>query len=109
MLYLSDAAIDYAVAMCTSNSGYKVIIAVNGVRTRHNVYNHIVSTVERNPGMVISGGIRRSIEWQNGSVLRVVPCSNNSRGFRAHLVIVDDNADEEVVDTVFRNMETLEG
>ena len=108
MLYLSDAAIDYAIAMCTSNPRYKVIIAVDGMEKRHNVFNHIVGSVERSPGMVISGGIRKLIGWQNGSTIRVVPCSDRSRGMRAHLVIADDNADEEIVDAVFRNMETLE-
>ena len=108
MLYLSDAAIDYAVAMCTSNPRYKVIIAVSGVRKRHNVFNHIVGSVERSPGIVVSGGILKLIEWQNGSTIRIVPCSNSSRGMRAHLVIVDNDADEDVVNTVFRRIEILE-
>lgn len=108
MLYLSDAAVDYAVAMCASNPRYKVIIVVSGVRKRHNVFNHIVGSVERSPGMVISGGILKLIEWQNGSTIRIVPCSNNSRGMRAHLVIVDNDADEDVVNTVFRRIEILE-
>lgn len=108
MLYLSDAAIDYAVAMCTSNPRYKVIIAVSGVRKGHNVFNHIVGSVERSPGIVVSGGILKLIEWQNGSTIRIVPCSNSSRGMRAHLVIVDNDADEDVVNTVFRRIEILE-
>ncbi len=108
MLYLNKAAIDYAVAMCASTPRYKVVIAVGGRWGGYYVFSYIMNSVKRSPRMVVSGSTLESIEWQNGSTIRIVPCSNNSRNLRAHLVIVDNNVDEDIVNTVFRRIEILE-
>lgn len=48
------------------------------------------------------------IEFHNGSYIKVIPASDNARGNRLHLLIADEDINDEVLDCVFRRCETLE-
>lgn len=107
MLFLSEEAINYAMAICARKSRYRVIIAATTEEKRNNILRYVAGSREWSPDR-IGGGASKFIEWQNGSVMKIVPVSENARGIRAHLVIVDEDADDETIDVVFRRMENLE-
>lgn len=107
MLYLSEAAIDYAITMCATRPMYRVVIATATEQKGQDVLQYIAGSRERSPYR-IRRGIDKFAEWQNGSVISTINANYCARGRRAHLVIIDDNISDEVVDTVFRRMEILE-
>jgi len=107
MLYLSEEAINYAMAICARKSRYTVVIATSTEEKRLSILQYIAGSREWSPDR-IGGGISKFAEWQNGSVVRITPLSENVRGTRAHLVIVDEEADDEIINAVFRPMEILE-
>jgi len=109
MLWLSDEAIEYAVAKCRREPGYKVGIALNS-RAKHNEVEMCLRGCLRDTDEC---RIRRSvcnmmIEFHNGSYIKVIPASDNARGNRLHLLIADEDINDEVLDCVFRRCETLE-
>ena len=109
MLWLSDEAIEYAVAKCRREPGYKVGIALNS-RAKHNEVEMCLRGCLRDTDEC---RIRRSvcnmmIEFHNGSYIKVIHASDNARGNRLHLLIADEDINDEVLDCVFRRCETLE-
>lgn len=107
MLYLSEESINYAMAICARKSRYRVVVAVTTEEKRDNILRYIAGSREWSPDR-ISSGVSKFAEWQNGSVIRIVPVSESARGIRAHLVIADEDADDETIDIVFNRMEILE-
>lgn len=109
MLWLSDEAIEYAVAKCRREPGYKVGIAL-GTRARKNQVEMCLRECLRDTDEF---RVRRSVcnmtvEFHNGSYIRVIPASDNERGYRMHLLIADENISDEVINCVLEPYETLE-
>ena len=109
MLWLSDEAIEYAVAKCRREPGYKVGIALNS-RAKHNEVEMCLRGCLRDTDEL---RIRRSvcnmmIEFHNGSYIKVISASDNARGNRLHLLIADEDINDEVLDCVLRRCEILE-
>lgn len=109
MLWLSDEAIEYAVAKCRREPGYKVGIAINS-RAKHNEVEMCLRGCLRDTDEF---RVRRSvcnmmIEFHNGSYIKVISASDNARGNRLHLLIADEDINDEVIDCVLRRCETLE-
>lgn len=48
------------------------------------------------------------IEFHNGSYIKVISASDNARGNRLHLLIADEDINDEVLDCVLRRCEILE-
>lgn len=99
MLWLSDEAIEYAVAKCRREPGYKVGIALNS-RAKYNEVEMCLRGCLRDADEC---RIRRSvcnmmIEFHNGSYIKVIPASeDNARGNRLHLLIADEDINDEVI------------
>lgn len=109
MLWLSGEAIEYAVAKCRREPGYKVGIALNS-RAKHNEVEMCLRGCLRDTDEL---RIRRSvcnmmIEFHNGSYIKVISASDNARGNRLHLLIADEDINDEVLDCVLRRCEILE-
>ena len=109
MLWLSDEAIEYAVAKCRKEPGYKVGIALNS-RVKHNEVEICLRGCLRDTDEF---RVRRSIcnmmiEFHNGSYIKVISASDNARGNRLHLLIADEDINDEVLDCVLRRCEILE-
>lgn len=111
MLWLSDEAIEieYAVSKCRSERGYKVGIALNS-RAK---YKEVELCIRRCLRDTDDFKLRRStnnmeIEFHNGSYIKVIPASDNSRGYRYHLLILDEYISDEVLNCVLRHCEIPE-
>ena len=108
MLWLSDEAIEYAVAKCRREQGYRIAIAVpNRNRVQEIDYalrSHLRDTDEFRARR--GGGL--AIEFHNGSYIKVLTASDNARGHRVHLLIADEDIDDEIISCVLRPYETLE-
>lgn len=110
MIWLSDEAIEYAFAKCRSERGYKIIVAVSNRHKQQNVEyalrRNIRDTDEFNKVLRCGGNIL--IEFKNGSYIKVIPAVENARGYKCHLLIVDEYVDDEIINCVFKPMEILE-
>lgn len=89
MLYLSKAAVDYAMA------------------NRDNIIQYIEGSHEWSPDRIFKGS-NKCAEWINGSKINITYAHTSSRGMRAHLVIADENINDEIINAVFRRIEILE-
>lgn len=91
MLFLSNAALRYAVDICLEKDNYKVGIAVIGEDKRNTVQQMILDMVT---GSDYIESVRNSkynftIDFKNGSYIKLINASDNSRGNRLHLLIAD--------------------
>lgn len=109
MLWLSDEAIEYAVKICRRKQNYKVgIVLQNELRIldledclRDCLRDREDFQIHRSRGCLM-------IEFCNGSYIKTMLATNNSRGHRVNLLIADENIDDEILDYVFRYCETLD-
>lgn len=108
MIWLSDEAIEYAVAKCRRERGYRIVIAVPNMDRIRNI-ECILRSVLR---PIDEFGIRRNggltINFSNGSTIKVLTANDNVRGHRVHLLIADEDINDEIIDCILRPCETLE-
>lgn len=109
MLYLSDEAIEYAVKKCRRTDAYEVAVAVSNGRTRQNL-EYILRDLlaDRNDFNVSRNGGYLQVRFTNGSHIRVLPATDSARGYRFHLLIVDENINDNILNEVLRPRENLE-
>lgn len=109
MLWLSKEAVEYAVAKCRRERGYKVGIALNtGARRTHIEHWFRDCISDADTLRVRRNGYNMMIEFHNGSYIKVISASDNARGNRLHLLIADEDISDEVLDCVLRPCEILE-
>lgn len=105
MLYLSDAALQYAVDRCLEKDGYKVgIVTTRRAETTEKLLQMTTDVLKTNKRY---GGLAE-IVFNNGSVIRCMPVSESCRGRALHQLIVDEDISEHLLTDVFRPMEKLE-
>ncbi len=107
MIHLNDEAIRYGVSMCESRPRYKVYIATTAQR-RNEVFRLLYSAIDGKDCVIRKSNLHMEAIFSNGSYIRTIPATANARGYRAHLMIIDDYADQEIIDRVLRPHEILE-
>ena len=105
MLYLSDASLQYAVARCKERENYRVGIATHNKESAFEkltpMLGNEVRKIKHNPNNMY-------IKLNNGSDIRFMPISEYSKGFKIHLLIVDESVDDDFLKSVLLPCETLE-
>lgn len=111
MIFLSNAALRYAVEVCAEIPSYQVIVTaltdkLPGVqRELINLANQICGTEVY---WIKSSCNRTEIYLKNGSLIKVVPANESARGYRSHLLIADRDIDRETLEAVFYAKEILD-
>lgn len=110
MLFLSNAALRYAVDICLEKDKYKVGIATKGFEKRDIVRQQILDMIT---GSDCVEHIRNSkynfeVQFKNGSVIKLILASDSSRGNMLHLLIVDREISIDVVECVLKRCELLD-
>ena len=109
MLWLSNEAIEYAVAKCRKESGYKVGIALNSITKYNEVEMYLRDCLrDADEFRVRKSTYDTTVEFHNGSYIRVIPASDKARGYKMHLLIADENINDDVLNCVLRPCENLE-
>lgn len=109
MLWLSNEAIEYAVAKCRREPGYKVGIALNSRSSNTQVELCLRECLRDTDEFRVRRSIcNMTVEFHNGSYIRVITASDNARGYRMHLLIADENINDDVINCVLRPCEILE-
>lgn len=109
MIYLSNAALRYAVNICLELPNYHVVICPEFRNEWVDIIDQLIDYI---PSLGINvHRILKSksgdccIEFTTGSIIRFVPAHDSSRRYRTNLVIVDSKIDEDIINTVLRPME----
>jgi len=91
----------------------KIIITApvksQGINVLEKIENEIMSPLlQREITYINTGNQKPMIEFRNGSWIRVVASTDNARGHRANLLLVDEfvKVDADTIDTVFKKMLT---
>lgn len=109
MVYLSNAALRYAVNICLELPNYHVIICPKSRNEWKDIIDQIVDYI---PSLAINVNRIHTakssncfIEFFNGSVIKFVAAHESSRGYRANLVEVSSEVSDEFINAVLRPME----
>lgn len=108
MLFLSNAAIRYAVNICEENDRYKVGIAVNR-NNREATTEMLLDISEELPGVkqIINSHYCFEILFKNESTIKVIPATTSARANKCHLLIVDPEVSLNVILNDLEPCETL--
>ena len=112
MIYMSNAALRYAVNICLELPRYKVLICPELRSEWSDIMDQLVDyipSLNLNVHRILksrTGDCR--IEFTNRSTIRFVLASDSSRGYRANLVIVDSKIDEDIINTVLQPKEIIQ-
>lgn len=110
MIFLSNAAVRYAVDICQEKAKYKVGIAIRSENKRNAVRELVLSMVA-NSGCVeriINSKHNFEICFKNGSVIKFIYASDSARMNRLHLLIADIDIPIDIMQRVLKPCENLE-
>lgn len=112
MIYLSNAALRYAVDICLELPNYKVVICPEYQTDWDDIMGKITDYISLDNINVHKFVKNQSgdyyIEFTTGSIIRFVLASDSRRGYRANLVIVDSKIDEDIINAVLRPKEIIQ-
>jgi len=109
MLYLSEASIEFAVKECRRRNGYTVIVVVNSHTMLENTFNNLRCMLDKYNDVRFRKNMNSGcIDFKNGSYVRVVPATENARGYKSHLLIMDECVDYELAQRAFYHIECRE-
>lgn len=104
MLYYSDAALRYAVDRCLEEDGYRIGIAT---KEKKEALEKLLLRKE-DFFKVINYNNQFEILFKNGSLIRYIPLSSSSRGDALNLLIVDEDVDNDLLETILIRLEKVE-
>lgn len=101
----------YCVTRCILYPGTKIIITAptksQGINVLEKIESELMSPLlAREIENINTGNQKPSIDFHNGSWIKVVASNDNARGHRANLLLVDEfvKVDLDIIDSVFRKM-----
>lgn len=106
MIDLTKSALVYAANMCEELPGYRIAIAVPSVDAVNTIFNIVSTRIEDDKADFHISKTHSSILFSNGSCIDIFVGNESCRGKKAHLLIVDEAIDKEIVNCVLRPMET---
>ena len=101
MLFLSKPALKYAIGMCIAEPRYAVIIAPANQETLLRVNQDIQTNIRsKDYEARLNHASGLEVYFANGSYIKVIRPSADTRGITAHLVIADENLNGETINHV---------
>ena len=110
MIFLSNAALRYAVDICLEKDKYKVGIAIKGEDKRNIMRQLILDMVVGSDCVETIRNSKNNFEvcFKNGSRIKFIYASDSARMNRLHLLIVDRDVSIDIVQYVLKPCENLE-
>lgn len=109
MIYLSNAALRYAVNICLELPNYRVIICPEFRNEWGDLIDQIIDYIPSLAENINRAKKTKSgncfIEFSNGSIILFCPAKENSRGMRANLIIASSKLDKDFIYAVLLPME----
>lgn len=108
MIYLSLSALKYAANICEELPKYKIGIALQDISDSKSIID-ILKVNIKDAGVKISiSKYNPRIEFSNGSSIKFISASDNSRDSALNLLIVEYGIDREIINCVLRPCEKVD-
>lgn len=108
MLYLSLSALKYAANICEELSRYKIGIALLDISDSKSIIDILKENIKDTGVKIVISKYNSIIKFSNGSSIKFIAASDNSRGSAFHLLIVEDGIDRKTIDCVLRPYEKVD-
>lgn len=110
MIFLSKAAIRYAVDVCQERERHRIGIAIHGEDKRNDMHELILSMISDSDYIerIRDSKYNFEIYFKNGSVIKFIYPSDNARGNRWHLLIADKEIPMDIIQNVLKRCEILD-
>lgn len=108
MIYLSLSALKYAANICEELPKYQVGIALLQMSDTKSIIDILEANIRDVGVKFIINKYSPRIEFSNGSSIRLIYASNNSRGFAFNLLIAEYGIDREIINYVLLPCEKLD-
>lgn len=108
MIYLSLSALKYAANICEEFPKYKIGIALQDISDSKSIID-ILKVNIKDVGVKISmSKYNPRIEFSNGSSIKIISASDNSRGSALNLLIVEYGIYREIINCFLRPCEKVD-
>lgn len=108
MIYLSLSALKYAANICEEFPKYKIGIALQDISDSKSIID-ILKVNIKDVGVKISmSKYNPRIEFSNGSSIKIISASDNSRGSALNLLIVEYGIYRKIINCVLRPCEKVD-
>lgn len=108
MIYLSLSALKYAANICEELPKYKIGIALQDISDLKSIIDILKVNIKEVGVKISISKYNPRIEFSNGSSIKVISASDNSRGFALNLLIVEYGIDREIINCVLRPCEKVD-
>lgn len=111
MIYLNEEGIQYAISMCRRRRGYRVGFVLASPRRIESIRNIIMYYLGgANDYETHDFRMSRDFDvyFENGSRIEIIPHSGRARGYKAHLLVIDEDTDYMLMRDVYAHVECLE-
>lgn len=108
MLYLSLSALKYATNICEEFPEYKIGIALLDISDSKSIIDILNANIKDAGVKIVISKYNSIIEFSNGSSIKFIAASDNSRGFALNLLIVEYGIDREIINCVLRPYEKVD-
>ena len=97
-IYTSNSALRYAIDICKEKERYRVGIATLTEETKEQLLTFL--RYDNDIEKITNSKYECRVYFKNGSLIRFMDTSGNTRGRRYHLLIVDKNISEDIMKCV---------
>lgn len=108
MIYLFLSALKYAANICEELPKYKIGIALRDISDSKSIIDILKINIKDIGVKIIISKCNPRIEFSNGSSIKFISASDNSRSFALNLLIVEYGIDREIIDCVLRPCERFD-
>lgn len=108
MIYLSLSALKYASNICEELPEYKIGIALLHMSDSKSIIDILEANIKDIGAKIIINKYSPRIEFSNGSSIRFIYASDNSRGFALNLLIIEYGINREIIDSVLLPYEKVD-
>lgn len=108
MIYLNDDAIRYAISICREKPYYIVGIVAANAERRQLVFKILLESLREHDYRIHRSRDNVQVYFNNGSKIRTIKASDNARGYKSHLLLIDSDINHEIIDCVLRPLEIPE-
>lgn len=110
MIWLSRAAIQYAISLCLEKECQHVGIICSSTEQAQYVYNRVITSCEHDDKYFITRYSKignSTIYFENGSSITCAKTSESLRGHKWHQLVIDEHVPDDIIHEVLLPSEIL--
>lgn len=105
---MSLSALKYATNICEELPKYKIGVALLDMSDSKSIIDILKENIKDTGVKIVISKYNSIIKFSNGSSIKFISASDNSRGSAFHLLIVENGIDRKTIDCVLRPCEKVD-